>query len=165
MVLSLMLMAEKLMPLGNPCFIDFWSFKLCPCASLSDLHLLMMAWQMSQLLVQHCCLLEQLMRKMHFATLVLHDLVRLQATFNTCKLEKIFCACKDSRHAVITIEKTYPVWLNGDVPYVAYETGRVNCIGGKIAGVLPEDLTAVISCFFDLTIPTIQVLCLAATSY
>lgn len=55
--------------------------QLCPCASLSDLHLLTMGSQMSQLQVQHWCLLEQLMRKIHLAKQVLYHLVCLQATF------------------------------------------------------------------------------------
>jgi hypothetical protein len=54
------------------------------------------------------------------------------------------------------------VYANGDVPYAAYATGRVNFIGVKVVGVLPEDLMAVMSCFFDLTIPIIQELPVAA---
>ena len=54
------------------------------------------------------------------------------------------------------------MYANGDVPYAAYATGRVNSIGVKVVGMLLEDLMAVMRCFFDLMIPIIQELPVAA---
>jgi hypothetical protein len=92
-------------------------------------------------------------------TQVLHYLVclqRSQATFNTCAWE----GCS---HA-LTWKKIYPMYANRDVPYAEYATGRVNFIGVKAVRVLWQDLMAVIRCFFDLMIPIIQELPVAANN-